>query len=346
MNRFALNRVKLESVIIALLCFIIFLIIVLAVGFRDHYVGVDTKMYVMIFEEISQGIYTRFEPGFVLLTKLISLLTFNISVYFLVICSIVLGGYLLFYMKLINWQWGKRRNVDIVLILGLLLASSWFFTSVTNGLRQGMALPFAYLSLFLFFQKRYGWSFAFMVLSVGFHYSSLSLLPFFILVFFRGSWLYAVVIFSAFMYPLGFNELAVGALSTGLGLPAYEFIKYYGVDQGLWVGFQIDLFIYSIFWFLLFAAGERFIHVGHLERWRIVVRMYGILLMPYFILGFGGFSNRFALIAWFFLPAGQAAFILWSKFDARVKLVIGFLWFFVGVFYFASFFFESFSSIW
>jgi len=310
----------------------------IVVGYRDIDVGVDTATYVEIFQHIAEGYSSRFEPGFVLLTRIVSFFTYNTFYYFLIICAVVLLGYLLFFINLVGWRWGERRNTDIVLLLALLLASSWFVTSVINGVRQGMALPFAYMSLFLFFQKRFAWSFFSMAVSVGFHFSSLSLIPFFGLVFLRRIWLYTIVIISAILYPLGFWEFTIAAFSSFFGLPLHSFIASYGVEQGLWVGFQVDLFFYSVFWLIFLMAGEWFIRPCHLAKWRIVISMYLILLMPYFFLGFGGFSNRFGYIAWFFLPAAQAAFIAWSKFDVNIKLLMGFVLFFAGVYYFSSFF--------
>lgn len=329
---------QIKSFVLAFFCLLTFFAIVIVVGYRDESIGTDTEEYIKIFHMLVQGGDGRYEPGFVAVVRLISFFTVNVKLFFLIVAAIILLGYITLFVNLVDWKSSDRRNADIVLIFGLLMASSWFVTATINGIRQGMALPFAYLSLFLFFQKRYGWSLALMLLSVSFHFSSFALIPFFILAYFKRFWLFFTVLVSALMYSLGFLELIVAFFSKFLGIPVYEFIRNYGVDFGYRVGFQADLFLYSLFWLLFFLMSEQFIHAGNLKRWRTVVSMYAILLMPYFFLGFGGFSNRFGFIAWFFLPAIQGAFILWSKFDLISKCSIGSFWFVLGCLYFFSFF--------
>lgn len=330
---------SLESLIVGVAALILLSSIVIVVGSRDFQVGTDTEAYVEIFELIIAGHETRFEIGFVSLVKFVSNFSLNPFFYFSIIALIISLTYILFYLIIVDWSWGDRRNSDLFLILSLLLASSWFVTSVINGLRQGMALPWVYLSLILFVRQKYFYSGVAFLLSVGFHFSSLALLPFYLLFFLKRIWILCIVFLAAILYPLGVNERIVQSVSSIFNIPAHEFIATYGLNSGLWVGFQSDLFIYSIFWLIFFLSLDGLIKVQHVEKWRSIVSIYGVLLLPYFVLGFGGFSNRFGYIAWFFLPACLAAFIVWSKFSVQAKIFVGYIWFSFGLFYFFSYFY-------
>jgi len=330
---------SLESIIVAVAAFILLSSIVIVVGSRDFRVGTDTLTYVEVFKLIAAGYETQYEIGFVSLVKLLSILTLNPFFYFSIITLIITLTYIVFYLIIVDWSWGDRRNSDLILILSLLLVSSWFVTSVINVLRHGMALPWVYLSLILFVRQKYFYSGVAFLLSVGFHFSSLALLPFYLLFFLKRKWILCIVFFAAILYPLGVNEKLIQLVSLFFNIPVHEFIASYGSDSGFRVGFQIDLFIYSIFWLILFLSLDGLIKVQYVDKWRSIVSIYGVLLLPYFVLGFGGFSNRFGYIAWFFLPACLAAFIVWSKFSVQAKIFVGYIWFSFGLFYFFSYFY-------
>lgn len=327
-----------ESLIVAAFALVLLTTIIFVTGSRDLSVGTDTIAYLEIFRIIAAGYETRFEYGFVGIVKFISYFTLSPFIYFSVFTLIVLASYILLYFTIIDWRWGERENSDLFLILGLLLSSSWFVVAVINGLRQGMSLPWVYLSLFLLIRKKYFYSGISFLISAGFHLSVFSLIPFFILLILKRIWLFSLFFLAAIFYPLGINENIIRLVSSLLGVPVYEFIASYGIESGLWVGFQLDLYVYSVFWLILFLCLEGFIKDKYIEKWQVLVNMYGVLLLPFFVLGFGGFSNRFGYIAWFFLPACCAAFIIWSKFSVRIKFFMGFAWFCFGVFYFFSYF--------
>ena len=49
-----------------------------------------------------------------------------------------------------------------------------------------------------------------------------------------------------------------------------------------------------------------------------VLKIYMVLAMPYFIFGFGAFSNRYAFSAWFFIPLLQFFLLIYYVNDLRI----------------------------
>ena len=112
------------------------------------------------------------------------------------------------------------------------------------------------------------------------------------------------------------NELFIEWISMKFNLPIYKLVKFYAVERGeqpgdgLYYGFDLKFFIYTIFWPLLLLI---------LSKWKsqsksyelnkkevfVLIKIYFFLSIPYFLLGFGAFSNRFAVLSWFLIPVLQ-----------------------------------------
>ncbi|XXF10707.1 EpsG family protein [Pseudomonas sp. D2-3] len=311
----------------------------LVVAFRDVSVGADTERYVIYFDRVGNGfVDSRYEPLFEALTHATVLFSDSVFVYFAIIFLVFNFAY--FYGVSSFSRASALSSIDKamlgVLLVSFCLCSSWYFTATTNALRHGVSLSFLYLSLLLCGGKRYFSSMAFYLVAVGFHYSTVLLLPFFAVFFVGFRWLPVVFGLVSIMYPLGVNEFFVKMGSDISGLSLYEKLSMYAEDEALWVGFQWDFFIYSIFWFFLFWLMAPLVREGYLIKYRFLVRAYAFLLFPYMVFGFGGFSNRYAFIAWLFLPIIQAFAVVMLRFGLAVKLLVGVAALLVGAFFQAS----------
>ena len=65
-----------------------------------------------------------------------------------------------------------------------------------------------------------------------------------------------------------------------------------------------------------------------------ILKVYLILSLVYFVFGFGPYSNRFAVMAWFFLPILQAAVISKLNFKKQDMTIIAAILFVVAFGYF------------
>ena len=103
-------------------------------------------------------------------------------------------------------------------------------------------------------------------------------------------------------------------VSEFFGLGLYESIRFYSITvseagAGRYEGFSISFFGYTILWPLVFfflASSTRLLSELEKSRWFVIVKVYMILCFPYFVFGFGPFSNRYAFIAWLFVPVFQS----------------------------------------
>jgi hypothetical protein len=274
------------------------------VGNRPMYVGSDTNTYVEIFRSIFSGGGDKYEPGFLFLIKMSGFFSKEHEFVFSVIGFLVTFIYLLFSMYFAK-NFRSREQAKIIFFTCIfLLSSSWFFVAVANGVRQGLSLSVLYFSICLVLNKKYIYSFFVFGFSVSFHYSSILFLPFFALIFLSFRFVFFVYCLLGFFYFLGVNEIVVRVISQTLDLPIYDLINGYADGLQRWSGFVPELFFYTILWPILFLL---IYFLGYLKSYSCSsvfdsLKIYLILCLPYFVFGFGSFSNRYGFIAWFFIP--------------------------------------------
>lgn len=320
---------SLKNTILFLLLFLFLIILSVVVGTRDVSVGTDTANYTDFFHNVEFIVdSSRFELLFKYLTYGVKLTTNNPELYFAIIFLLFNYIYIYFYFRAIGEK--SKRVENIIILFGLMLSSSWYVVATTNGLRQGLSLPLMYLSLLFFSERKIIFSILFFGLSLGFHVSSILVLPFVFFVFLRERLVLFVFIFSAFLYFLGATEILVAGISDFLSISLYSDIINYSSESNNWVGFQADFFLYTVFFGVFFYFFQRYINKKYIENYIRLWKFYCVLMMPYFFFGFGAYSNRYALIGWLFLPVIQTFFIISSRFSNRVKLFLGCVFFIFG----------------
>ncbi len=302
------------------------------VGIRFADVGADTEAYINHFykSSVAEWFYNRFEVGFSLMMQFFSKNTLSFELFFFFVAFLITTIYLYLFVRIYSkCFFDKAAYFDGVFVFfSLLLISSWYFTSITNGLRQGLALVFLYAALFELFFNRKKSKFIFLYLiSISFHYSSLIMAPFLFVYYLPFRLVFMVWVLLGLGYFAGINELAVKLFSEAFSLPIYDFVKYFSLEKGyehqgggLYEGFILKFFIYTVFWpvVLLVIAETKLPFKSssvNIEGVYALLKIYFLLSMIYFIFGFGPFSNRFALFAWFFVPVLQ--FCVIKFFDFR-----------------------------
>ena len=285
--------------------FNIFVVAILA-SLRDFSVGSDTSRYVGYFLSATESDHTRHEPGFNAFVNAVASFSEEPRVFLffvvIIVTTLLAAAFYKYFRFLFNTTPGPG---DILIFLSLTLFSSWYFVAFANGIRQGISISALYLALyFLSVERKLFVSLTFFIFSASFHLSSFLLLPFVLFVFFPFRFVFFFWLVFGFFYPLGINEFLVKFVSEFFGLGLYESIRFYSITvseagAGRYEGFSISFFGYTILWPLVFfflASSTRLLSELEKSRWFVIVKVYMILCFPYFVFGFGPFSNRYAFI--------------------------------------------------
>jgi len=91
-------------------------------------------------------------------------------------------------------------------------------------------------------------------------------------------------------------------------------------------GVRIDFAVFSIFWYLLPYLLAPMINVQYRQRILDSTAVYLVMLLPFFAVGWGYFSNRYLLPAWLAVSLILAAILCSSRLSLlRQPLLVRFL---------------------
>lgn len=159
-----------------------FLLMTIISGFRDFTVGVDTRSYVDMFNNIGMiNFYaSRYELGFLNFLKIIHSITENPAVFLLLSSVICIGVTCWFICK---------YSDDPILSVLLYITLKPFFFQMT-GIRQAIATAFVMIAFMLIMEQYNTWrtllAIAFMILAVLFHSIAIvAMVPFVLWIFHR-----------------------------------------------------------------------------------------------------------------------------------------------------------------
>lgn len=267
----------------------------------------DSLAYSLYFQRVlDEGLVFRFEPLFSLSVFAISNITNDTVICFLLL-FLLLNFFYFILWKVIN-DIGK---ISVYVLFFFLLSSSWFYVSSVNGIRQGLATPLVMIAFIKYYKGDMLKAIIWYSLSLGFHTSSILLLPFVFIIKFRLEVLIGMFFLSSLLYFFGIYEGIVKAISELIGLPVYKLISGYAGEDALWVGFQPMHVLYTMFYAAFYYSFYKFffknkINIRGQRQFEILLSMYLSFSISYFVFGFGAFSNRFAFFAWSLIP------VMWS----------------------------------
>lgn len=282
------------------LFFIATLLVSILVANRDVNNVADTMNYALNFSnKVNFEIHYEFLFDFI--TYMVRIFTESYVIYFFVL-NVILN--LFIFKTSVNICKYLEINIlnFLIYIFCLLLVSSWYHSAAFNGLRQGLALALSYYAFTLYLVNGSKIkSFLLYLSSCFFHYSNFLILPFLILFKLSIDKLFILLNILGVFYILNLNEFFVEKLSDLLSLPIYNEIKNYTEDGDMSYryGFQLDLFIYTMFFVYFYWIMNRFF-LGERKKLSSIIKIFYILVLPYFIFGFAGYSNRYGVMAWFF----------------------------------------------
>ena len=294
---------------------------------RDLYGLNDTYQYYNFFINVisNDGSYQgRFEPIFAAIAQTLRAFDADYKIYFFILYLMLIS---LYYYSMYILVDRKNLILSLFTIIFFLFISSWFLASSINGLRQGLALGFLYISLIYFFVKERKIVGCFLLLiATGFHYSMLLILPFYFLFNILNLNKNKVYLFLAILYPLGAYEKLMLLISNLTGIPIYRAISDYGSEvESYRNGFQLDLFIYTFVYYFMFKFLQGFIYQKYRKNYSILIQIYALLTLVYYIFGFANYSNRFGYIAWALIPIIQSYLFVYLNVSSLIKFIILFL---------------------
>jgi len=152
--------------------------------------------------------------------------------------------------------------------------------------------------------------------------------PFLVLYWLPINWLVFAYFITALCFFFGISEVSVKIISDTLHLGIYEKIANYAAENSSaseYDGQRLDFFIYTISWAGIFFFTRHLIRRACLAQTDLILKNFLILSFPYFVFGFAAYANRYAVIAWFYLPLIQSSYIVFSKFSNHFKLFLALL---------------------
>lgn len=311
------------------------LLVSFLISIRSSDVGKDTETYITHFEDAkntSSVMDEGYELGFSILMYYTAKSTGSVTLFFFIIAGFITLSYLFLFSKIYGQLNNKSPSLnEYSIILTLLLLSSWYYAMTTNGIRQGLSLSSMYISLYyLVFEDKKLRALFFYLIALSFHNSAFLIIPLIAIYKLPLSSIFILWALTGLGYSTGVNEMMIESISSYLKIPLYDFIKSYGIlknssGKAPYTGFDVRFFFYTIFWPILSIISIKYhlrlkkINQINMNKFYLIIKLYLILSIPYFVLGFGGYSNRYAVLAWFLIPLVQYSIINLKIITVRLK---------------------------
>jgi len=267
------------------------------VALRSLDIGTDTQAYANIFQNIEKyGIAnTRLEPGYVAFAHIVSCLGFSIIgmqalTFLLLILTIV-------YSAREYWKYLGSFNSNRMFLatsLGLFFVSPMFVSASINAIRQGLASLLIFIAL-LFFSRRQWWKFIFLAaIATSFHYSSVIYFVFAPILLLKQRTIQIILVSFFLFYCLGLTEEFVKSISPLV----YSQVMDYKYGSLYNAGVRIDFAAFSFFWYAITYVLAPLICKNVRDKIMVANSIYLTMLLPFFLVGFGNYSNRLLVPAW------------------------------------------------
>ena len=292
------------------------------VGSRSLEIGSDTETYAGFFESLDQGVPdTRLEPGFAYLSYVLRLLGLGVPGYQAVLFALLLLGVAI-AVRINHRAFPPTQAYATLLCASLLwlFVSPMFVNASINAIRQGLAAPLVFAALLCFQQRRW-WGFAVLgAVAASLHVSSLLYLACAPALLLRTTALRAVAALAFVAYISGVSMKVVGAVSPTL----YTTVMEYTANDNYRAGVRIDFAVFSVFWYVLVLAVSPWVQPAARKPLQDAASAYLVMLLPFFVIGWGYFSNRYLLPGWLAVSLILAAACCYSRIaPLRQPLLLG-----------------------
>lgn len=281
------------------------------VGTRSIDTGSDTETYAGFFENLGQGLpETRLEPGFVYLSYGLRLLGLGVTGYQAALFALLLLAVALASRRYHRYlQTPVSAQTLLCASLMLLLVSPMFANAAINTIRQGLAAPLVFAALLAFHRRRWAGFAILGALAASLHLSSLMYLLCAPALLLSTRWLRLVAVAAFLLYVSGASMLLVRAATPGF----YDVVMEYTANPLYRSGVRVDFAIFTAFWYLLPHLLAPWIQPGARARILDSTSVYLVMVLPFFLIGWGFFSNRYLLPGWLAVSLILAAMFCHSR---------------------------------
>lgn len=300
-------RVMLSLILVAIAGFIGAVLI----SKRSLDVGTDTYNYAMYFLSSRDGfVSTRFEPGFVLLTRFLSATRMSVAGYQFMLFTTLLLTIVAASKNYFDYL-GRERSYLTFLVASLmfLYLSPMFVNASINAVRQGLAALLVFTALLAFQRKQWRKFFLYGLLATSFHYSSAIYLACAPTLFFSVRMLRIIAVAAFVAYCTGLTLIVVRTASPLL----YNTVMDYSLSSDYRAGVRIDFAVFASFWYVLPFLMAPLVRKPISTRIKESTAVYLVMLLPFFLLGWGNFSNRYLLPAYLAASLIVAAVFCYSR---------------------------------
>lgn len=294
-----------------ILLLVVALFAMLLVGTRGIDIGTDTHVYAGFFMALREGtVITRFEPGFVLLTGMLaatgmSVVAYQCALFAFMLLTVVLSSRR--YFAYLSDERGYLTYLTATLLF--LLVSPVFVNATINAMRQGLASLLVFTALLSFYRHQWRSFFLYGALAVSIHYSSALYLIFAPALLLSVRRLRIVAALAFLAYCSGLTMIVVRAAVPSV----YTLVMDYSPSATYRAGVRLDFAVFSIFWYLLPFMAARVVREPFSTRIKEGTAVYLALLLPFFAVGWGNYSNRYLLSAWLAISLILAAMAYFSR---------------------------------
>lgn len=268
----------------------------LAVGTRGN-IGTDTSVYSGFFESLTQrgAVPSRFEPVFYYLSVVLAATGMSFTAYESVLFLVMMGTVVVATRRYHDYLQSETRYMTyLVAALVFLFISPVMSNASINVVRQGLASLLVFTSL-LAFHRRQWRAFVFWgLMATGFHYSSLLYLVFAPVLLLKPKLQRALGIAAFLAYCSGLTMVLVRGLVPGV----YTMVMAYDASSDFRAGVRLDFAVFSLFWYVLPFIIAPLVREPVRDRINRSTAIYLVLMLPFFAVGWGNFSNRYLLPAW------------------------------------------------
>ncbi|WP_318439208.1 EpsG family protein [Photobacterium leiognathi] len=261
----------------------------------------DTETYLYIFNYISNNhSYASFrvEKGFLILLDVISEITHD-NRSFLFIITIINSSLWFFCFR--YWLGNKRLALAVLTFISLFCS----YNLGANVLRQGLAIPLILIAIKLLDNRKFIFSFIFILISISFHQSSLILLFSYLIslldIKVKGYIIFFFVL-SLLSY-LGVFQHISNVLSVSFS--SYSHILSDNSFENYHVGFRVDFWLYtSLILVLYFLLNE-----DSKEKYSKLIKIYIINFSVFIVMFDIPYSDRVGVYCWSLYPFVLASFL-------------------------------------
>jgi hypothetical protein len=296
------------------------LVALCSVAWRAPWQGTDTPIYAAWYLSLRSGVVvTRFEPLFVLASRLSSAAGLGVSAWQGLLFLLLAGGGAV-ATRAYARDLGSTANKLLPAATMFLLLSPVFVNASINATRQGLA-AFPIIAALLAFQGRRWVAFVvWSAVATGFHYSALLYIALAPVLLLPPRWLQGVAALAFAAYAAGLTMIATRILSPS----AYAAVMAYGPYAVYRAGVRLDFAVFTLFWYGLPMLVARSVREPWAGRIVDLQGVYLVLVLPFLLVGWGNYSNRFLLPAWLFASLVVAALCVHSRLPLlRHPVVIG-----------------------